>query len=135
MRDAATGAPTVAVVEAGALVEAPGVNTEPAAGLRGQTLPKTRHIPERSCIACGRKLPKRDLIRIVRDAQGQVRVDPTGKSNGRGSYLCAAAQCWERGIRKGGVERGLRSPVSSQDRQLLFDYYRQHLAGLTPGEE
>jgi uncharacterized protein len=98
-------------------------------------LPRARHIPERSCIACGQKRPKGELTRIVREPQGRVVADPTGKSNGRGSYLCAAAPCWERGIHKGGLERSLRSPVSAQDRQELLEYYRQHIAGLTPVEE
>ncbi len=98
-------------------------------------MPKTRHIPERSCIACGRKLPKRELVRIVRAADGPAVVDPTGKANGRGSYLCKTDKCWEQGVLKGSLERGLRSPLSTKDKEALMNYYRQEVARLTPVEE
>jgi predicted RNA-binding protein YlxR (DUF448 family) len=98
-------------------------------------LPRTRHIPERSCTACGRKLPKRGLVRIVKSADGQAVVDPTGKANGRGSYLCKTDKCWEQGVRRGSLERGLRSPLSAKDKEALMNYYHQEVARVTPGEE
>jgi predicted RNA-binding protein YlxR (DUF448 family) len=98
-------------------------------------LPRARHTPERSCIACGRKLPKRELVRIVRAADGQVVVDPTGKANGRGSYLCKTGKCWEQGVRRGSLERGLRSPLSAKDKEALMNYYHQEVTRLTPVEE
>ena len=98
-------------------------------------MPRTRHIPERSCIACGRKLPKRELVRIVRTPDGQVMADPTGKANGRGSYLCNADKCWEQGVGRGSLERGLRSPLSAKDKEALMNYYHQEVAKLSPVEE
>ena len=41
----------------------------------------------RTCVLSGEKLPKRELIRIVKNKDGEVFVDPTGKMNGRGVYL------------------------------------------------
>ena len=41
----------------------------------------------RSCVVTGEKLEKRDLIRIVRNKDGEVMIDNTGKANGRGAYL------------------------------------------------
>jgi hypothetical protein len=98
-------------------------------------LPKTRHVPERTCIACGRKLPKRDLVRIVKCADGQVMADPTGKANGRGSYLCNSDKCWELGVSRGSLERGLRSHLSANDKEALMNYYHQEVAKPTPVEE
>ncbi len=46
-----------------------------------------RHVPMRSCVVTGEKLDKRDLIRVVRDKEGNVFVDDTLKANGRGAYL------------------------------------------------
>ena len=43
--------------------------------------------PMRSCIVTLEKLEKKDLIRIVKNKEGQVFVDLTGKANGRGAYL------------------------------------------------
>ena len=90
-------------------------------------MPKARHTPERSCIACGQKLPKRDLVRIVRSPEGNVAVDLTGKSPGRGSYLCTSEQCWKTGVERGGLERGLRASLSPQERAQLTEYYQQQV--------
>ena len=48
---------------------------------------KTKKIPMRTCIVSGEKLPKKELVRIVRNKEGEVFVDTTGKQNGRGVYL------------------------------------------------
>ena len=48
---------------------------------------KVRKIPERSCIVTREKLPKMELIRVIRTKEGEVKVDLTGKLNGRGAYL------------------------------------------------
>ena len=48
---------------------------------------KNRKIPMRSCIVTKEKLPKNELIRVVRTPEGEVVVDLTGKVNGRGAYL------------------------------------------------
>jgi predicted RNA-binding protein YlxR (DUF448 family) len=106
-------------------------------------LPKTRHIPTRSCVSCGLKLPKRQLIRIFRIPEGSLRVDPVGKGTGRGAYLCDSASCWERGVGKGVLERGLRSPLSAADKEYLRSFYQdnvqqnvsENLVGLPAGEE
>lgn len=46
-----------------------------------------KKIPMRSCVITGEKLPKKDLIRVVRTPEGAVIVDETGKVNGKGAYL------------------------------------------------
>ena len=48
---------------------------------------KVKKIPMRSCIVTKEKLPKQELIRIVRTPQQQIIIDLTGKANGRGAYL------------------------------------------------
>ena len=48
---------------------------------------KVRKIPLRSCIVTKERLPKRELLRIVRTPEGKVCVDETGKMNGRGAYI------------------------------------------------
>ena len=48
---------------------------------------KTRKTPLRKCVATNEMKPKQDLIRIVRNKEGDVFVDPTGKQNGRGAYI------------------------------------------------
>lgn len=46
-----------------------------------------RKIPQRKCIVTNEMKPKKELIRVVRNKEGEVFVDPTGKKNGRGAYL------------------------------------------------
>ena len=48
---------------------------------------KERKIPMRTCVVTKEKLPKKELIRIVRNKEGEVFVDETGKQNGKGVYL------------------------------------------------
>lgn len=48
---------------------------------------KTRKIPMRTCVVTREKLPKGELVRVVRTPEGDVIIDETGKANGRGAYL------------------------------------------------
>ena len=48
---------------------------------------KQKKVPMRSCVVTKEKYPKKELIRVVRDNLGNVKVDPTGKLNGHGAYL------------------------------------------------
>lgn len=54
---------------------------------------KPRKIPLRKCIACEKQFPKKDLLRIVLHPQEGVVVDPGGKKNGRGAYICKKEEC------------------------------------------
>lgn len=86
---------------------------------------RQKHIPQRTCVACRQKFDKRRLTRIVRTAEEGVVIDPTGKRNGRGAYLCDQPACWER---------------ASSDQKLLnralltelTDAERAHLAAHKP---
>ena len=49
--------------------------------------------PVRTCIACREEFAKKELLRIVKDKDGNFSVDVTGKANGRGAYICGKAEC------------------------------------------
>jgi predicted RNA-binding protein YlxR (DUF448 family) len=57
---------------------------------------------------------KRDLIRIVRGADDGVRLDPTGKANGRGAYLCASVECLRQAIKRKSLPRALKLELSPE---------------------
>lgn len=60
-----------------------------------------KKIPERRCVGCGEKKSKRELIRIVRLADGGgVEVDLTGKKSGRGAYICPSKACLKKARRR-----------------------------------
>ena len=78
---------------------------------------RVKHVPQRTCVGCRTVLAKRELIRIVRTAEG-VQVDPTGKLAGRGSYLHDRRACWERGL-QGGLAHALKTELTPADRERL----------------
>ena len=84
-------------------------------------MPSVKHIPERSCIACGKVKTKDELIRLVA-CQGNISVDSTGKKSGRGAYLCTSSECWESAFKGNKIERALRTSLTIQDKEQLIDY-------------
>ncbi|MBQ8323400.1 MAG: YlxR family protein [Clostridia bacterium] len=54
---------------------------------------KTKSVPMRMCIACREMKPKKEMTRVVRNADGEIFADPTGKAAGRGAYVCSADGC------------------------------------------
>ena len=62
----------------------------------------------RSCIACGKTVEKRQLIRIVRTPDGRAVYDATGRANGRGAYLCRNCECIERAMKKDLIAKHLK---------------------------
>ena len=96
---------------------------------------RTKRPVLRRCAACGEQSHKGQLVRIVRTPQGKVHVDPTGKVSGRGAYLCANPQCWDRGIAKNRLDNVLRSTIDKEDKESLQSYFRKRnelaLAGST----
>lgn len=81
-----------------------------------------KHIPQRTCVACHRVSAKRELIRLVRIADGSVEVDITGKKAGRGTYLCPAPDCWEAGLKGKKLEHTLRTRLTEDNRRQLIEY-------------
>jgi len=80
-----------------------------------------RRQPQRSCVACRSTGDKRELVRIVRTAQG-VEVDPTGKKPGRGAYLCRQVDCWQEALRKNRLDAALKTKLNAGDRLKLNEY-------------
>ena len=75
--------------------------------------------PERSCVACRTRQLKGQLIRVVRAPSGEVRVDSTGRAEGRGGYVCRRAACVEAASGKGVLGRALRATLASGDLATL----------------
>ena len=56
------------------------------------------------------------MVRIVRSPEGSVRVDPSGKANGRGTYVCPRGACWDKALRTGSLARALKVTIGAEDR-------------------
>ena len=86
---------------------------------------KRGHVPLRTCVVCGAKTGKRELVRVVRTQAGSVQVDSTGKKPGRGAYLCHDQSCWDKALKKNRLDHTLRGPISSEDKLTLQQYAQQ----------
>ena len=71
-----------------------------------------KKIPMRMCVACREMRAKKDLMRVVRTADGELKLDLTGKLSGRGAYLCRDAACMNKAIKIRALERALEAPMN-----------------------
>ena len=80
-------------------------------------MPKPKHNPIRTCVACRTADAKRGLLRVVRQTDGSVAYDPKGKMPGRGAYLCAQSACIALARKQKKLERSLKVPAIGE---MLF---------------
>ena len=85
-----------------------------------------KKIPMRMCVGCREMRPKKELVRVVRSAEGQVSLDPIGKAPGRGAYLCPNTACLEHARKTRALERAfgqkVEDSVFSQLAEALSQY-------------
>ena len=73
-----------------------------------------KKIPLRTCMGCNEKKTKKELIRIVKDKEGNICVDKTGKKEGRGAYICDNINCLEKVIKTKRLEKVLDTKISEE---------------------
>ena len=73
-----------------------------------------KKIPMRQCMGCRERRAKRELIRVVRNTDGAVQLDFSGKLNGRGAYLCPNAECLKKAIRSKALDRSLEVTIPQE---------------------
>ena len=89
----------------------------------------SRHVPQRTCVACRNIRVKQQLIRLVRLSDGSVVVDESGKKAGRGAYLCADKACWQVGLKGNRLEHVLHTTLTPDNREQLISYEKDHFKG------
>ena len=70
-----------------------------------------KKIPQRQCMGCRERKPKRELIRVVRTPEGAVSLDFGVKMNGRGAYLCPNPECLKKALRSKALDRSLEVTI------------------------
>ena len=90
---------------------------------------KLRKPPVRTCIGCRATSDKRELVRIVRTPEGDVHVDPTGKANGRGAYVCLDPACFDAAASKRKIDSALRVNLKEDDLDRLRREFDAQCAG------
>ena len=73
-----------------------------------------KKIPQRQCMGCRERKAKREMIRVVRCTDGEVRLDFSGKLNGRGAYICPNAECLKKAQKARSLERSLEVPIPEE---------------------
>ena len=73
-----------------------------------------RKVPMRRCVGCGERKEKKELIRVLRDPEGSILLDPTGRANGRGAYLCRNAQCLKKAAKSKALEHSLEVRIPEE---------------------
>ena len=74
---------------------------------------RERKIPMRMCCVTNERCEKRDLLRVVKNKDGEVFVDETGKLNGRGAYIKKDLEVLEKAIKSKALDRKLETTISS----------------------
>ena len=91
---------------------------------------KSKNVPMRTCVGCRQVRPKKELIRIVSCEMG-LALDPGGRMNGRGVYVCPDEECIRAAEKNNGLKRSLRMNIESSELERLFevldDYEKQDL--------
>lgn len=77
----------------------------------------------RMCISCRLPGTKESLVRLVRTAEGTVRIDETGRAPGRGAYLCKNKACIEKAALQRRAERALSCRVDEEIYKQLGEIY------------
>lgn len=98
---------------------------------------RQKHVPIRTCVVCRETGAKRSLTRIVRDPEGQVAIDPSGKKNGRGAYLCEKPECWDRALSTPLLAKALNVEIDPESLQSMKEFAASlHApASMQPGAE
>lgn len=73
--------------------------------------------PLRRCIGCGEMISKKDMLRIIKTKDGVVKLDSSGKANGRGAYIHLQMDCLNQAIKSKGLERSFKMSIP----QELYD--------------
>lgn len=70
--------------------------------------------PLRKCIGCGEMIEKKDMLRIIKTKENEIKLDPTGKENGRGAYLHFNIDCFDKAVKSRGLERSFKMSIDTE---------------------
>lgn len=73
-----------------------------------------KKIPLRQCVGCGEMKSKKEMMRVIKTAEGGIVLDRTGKKNGRGAYLCVSEECLRKARKNKGLERSFKMRISGE---------------------
>lgn len=84
---------------------------------------KQRKIPQRKCVACGERGDKKILMRIVKNKDGEIFLDPGGKANGRGTYVHLSKECIAKCEKTKAIEKSFKTMIPKE----IYDALKEEL--------
>ena len=84
-----------------------------------------KKIPMRQCTGCREMKYKKDMIRVIKTAEGDICIDATGRKNGRGAYICPNSKCLSMAIKNHGLERSLKVAIPQEIYHQLEEEMKQ----------
>lgn len=78
-----------------------------------------KKFPQRQCIGCGEMKNKKEMIRVLKTPEGEFLLDATGRSNGRGAYVCPTMECLKKAIKSKGLERSFKMAIPKEVYETL----------------
>lgn len=84
-----------------------------------------KKVPLRQCVGCGEMKNKKEMIRILKTAEGEFLLDATGRKNGRGAYLCPDMECFQKAVKNRGLERSFKMAIPKEVYETLEKEMRQ----------
>lgn len=73
-----------------------------------------KKIPQRTCLGCMQSKNKSELVRIVKQNDGKIFVDKTGKANDRGAYICNNVECLDKAIKSKRLEKNFETKIDNE---------------------
>lgn len=84
---------------------------------------KNKKVPLRKCVVSNEQLPKQELVRVVKNKEGIVKVDLTGKLNGRGAYLKKDKNVIKKAIKTKKLDRHLDIKIPDEIYEELLGLF------------
>ena len=80
-------------------------------------MPAVRKVPMRQCVGCKQLKPKKELVRVVKNSEGEISIDLVGKKPGKGAYVCRDIECFKAARKAKSFERSLSCSIPAE----IFD--------------
>jgi predicted RNA-binding protein YlxR (DUF448 family) len=92
---------------------------------KGGIYVRAKKIPMRMCLGCGEMKPKKELVRVVKNKEGEISLDLTGRKAGRGAYVCSSADC----LQKARKSRRLEKAFSQKIPDEIYNFMEEKMSG------
>lgn len=92
-----------------------------------------KKLPLRKCLGCNEMKPKRELVRVVRTPEGEIKMDLTGKLNGRGAYICPQKSCLAAAVKAKRLNRAFSCEIKAEIYDELLRELEHRQGGMSNG--